>query len=423
MVSIESPSYKGNDDSLIAVLHEQYCKESKQIPVCGYMTLTQGEPAMLIISHGDCTVTVCGDTVEQAQKRPLTQDDVMKQLNKTGNSMFYFDNLEITMDSSVFIPVSRLNELRREGLDNLKDSLLMSYRRKKEPVFPTNTIPADKTIPVSDRALLRCSVTTKEQLDILLQAAPSLDRLYIPADLFYLQECNLQTILTNKNNLNLPIYLSLPRIIRKRDDKYLDYIKEIAGYFDGILVKNLESLCFLREIGYDKAVVTDSSIYNWNRHALSYLNTFRDEYTYPLELTMQENKALQDFSGEYVIYGRTPMMVSANCIRKTTDSCTRSVNSFMQSLTDRYRKELPVFVNCAHCYNEIFNAVSMSCHKELPQLVKNHFYKFRLNFTNEDAATTKQILTFFEHSLYDPDFNETFPLKDYTMGHFKEGAI
>jgi len=423
MVSIDSPSYQGSDDSLINSLHEQYCKESKQVPIHGYMTLTQGSPAMLILSCGDCAITVCGDTVEQAQKRPLTQEDVNKQMNKTGNSMFYFENLEITMDSSVFIPISRLNELRREGLDTLKDSLLASYKRTKEQVCHTNDILADNTILPSEKPLLRCSVTTKEQLDILLQADTPIDRVYIPADLFYLQETDVQMILDNINNRNIQIYLSLPRIIRKRDDKYLDYIKEIAEYFDGILVKNMESLYFLKEIGYLGAVITDSSIYNWNRHSLSYLNTFRDEYTYPLELTLQENKALQDFSGEYIVYGRTPMMVSANCIRKTTDSCTRSVNGFKQSLTDRYRKELPVYTNCIHCYNEIFNAVSMSCHKELPQLLKNHFFKFRLNFTNEDAHMTKLILTFFEYTMYDSGFNGTFPLKDYTMGHFKEGAI
>ena len=65
----------------------------------------------------------------------------------------------------------------------------------------------------------------------------------------------------------------------------------------------------------------------------------------------------------------------------------------------------------------------MSCHKELPQLLKNYFYKFRLNFTNEDADTTRRILEYYDSKLYEPDITAEFPIKEYTLGHFKEGAI
>ena len=243
------------------------------------------------------------------------------------------------------------------------------------------------------------------------------------ADLFYLKEADFKEISKIKENSLTNYYLSMPRIIRKRDDEYLKFVEEILEYFDGALVKNIESLCFLHSIDYKGAIITDSSVYNWNRQALMYLNEFRNEYTYPLELTLQENNNLRDTNGEYIVYGRTPMMVSANCIRKTTDTCTHNINGFEQSLTDRYRKELPVFTNCIHCYNEIFNAISTSCHKELSPLLKNGFRKFRLNFTNEDAGLTRRIIEYYNNVLYQPDLNGEFPLKEYTLGHFKEGAL
>lgn len=138
---------------------------------------------------------------------------------------------------------------------------------------------------------------------------------------------------------------------------------------------------------------------------------------------MREIKALANQEGEYIVYGRTPMMVSANCIRKTTDGCQQNINDFHQALRDRYRKELPVFTNCIHCYNEIFNAVSMSLHKELPQLIKNNFSKFRLDFTNETVEEVLQITAYYIHKLENTDYAEAFPLKEYTSGHYKEGAI
>ncbi len=422
MVSIHSPSYQGSDDKLIETLHEQYCKVSQKVPITGNLVMSVNNPIVLTVRYGDDVVTLSGDTVAQALNKPLTREDVYKQINKTGNSLFFFEHIDITMDTDVFVPVSRLNELRRKALEELTNTILASVRRNK-----ASSAPDDLKRPYNkikdDRPLLRVAVTTKEQLEAVYNSYIEPDRLYIPADLFYLKEADYNDILKKRKISKTEFYLILPRIFRKRDEEYLRFIEHICVFFDGILVKNLESLCFLREIQYEGTIITDSMLYNWNRHALTFLNGFRNEYTYPLELTLQENKALQDYEGEYIVYGRTPMMVSANCIRRTTDTCTHNSNSFSQSLTDRYKKELPVYANCIHCYNEIFNAVAMSCHKELAQLQKNRFYKFRLNFTNEDGDTLIRILMYYMNKLYKPEYDEEFPLKEYTLGHYKEGAV
>ena len=422
MVSVESPSYKGNDERLIESLHEQYCLEALQIPLTGDLTLIIGQPAILTLYYGDTVINSYGDIVAEAQNRPLSREEVFKQINKTGNSGFYFEELNIHMDDGIFMPVKQLNALRRNALEELQNTILVSVRRTR-PV--SDAVIADKyyTNKIYNSPLLRISVTSIEQLKAVNTLNSNIDRVYIPADLLYLKEADYTDILNKKKERDTGYFLSLPRIIRKRDEEYLKFIEHISGFFDGILVKNLESLCFLQSIGYKGIIVTDSSIYNWNREALTYLNEFRDEYTYPLELTIHEIKDLHDFEGEYVVYGRTPMMVSANCIRKTTDTCNHNINGFAQSLTDRYRKDLPVYTNCIHCYNEIYNAVSMSCHKELPQLISNHFYKFRLNFTNEDADTTRRILEYYNSKLFESESHTEFPLKEYTLGHFKEGAL
>lgn len=422
MISVDSPSYKGNDERLIASLHEQYCIEPLQLPIIGNITLVIGQPAILTLYYGDTVITSYGEKVEEAQNRPLSKEEVFKQINKTGNSVFFFEELTINMDDGIFMLVKHLNTLRRNALEELQNTILSSVRRRRDVSEITKK--QKRTNNTTDRTpALRISVTTIEQLNAVFASFIDVDRIYIPADLFYLKEVDYKDILIKKRIHNTSYFLSLPRIIRRRDDEYLKFIEHISEFFDGILVKNLESLCFLQSIGYKGLIVTDSSIYNWNREALSYLNNFRDEYTYPLELTLHEIKDLHDSDGEYVVYGRTPMMVSANCIRKTTDTCTHNINGFSQSLTDRYHKVLPVYTNCIHCYNEIYNAVSMSCHKEMPQLLKNHFYKFRLNFTNEDADTTCRIAEYYNSKLYEPDKDVAFPLKEYTLGHFKEGAL
>ena len=423
MVSLSSPSYKGCDDALVARLHEQYCTQSKRLPVTGKLTLSIEKEALFEVCCNGFSISVSGAVVQKAQNRPLLYEDVYKQINKTGNSDFYFINLDIDMDDSVFIPVKQLNEIRRDALETLKDALLSKYRRVNPLTKKESTAKRPYNKKGDSGICLRVSITSKEQLDAVLANGASVDRIYIPADLLYLKEADYNDILKYKRTADTAFYLSLPRIIRKRDEEYLAFVAHIADFWDGILVKNMESLSFLQSIGYKGRIIADSSVYGWNKSALAFIKQYCDEFTYSLELTLGENKALQDYSGEYVVYGRTPMMVSANCIRKTTDTCTHTANGFAQSLTDRYRKELPVYANCIHCYNEIYNAVSMSCHKDIPQLIKNRFYKFRLNFTNEDANTSIRILSYYFQILENPDYAEEFPLKEYTLGHFKEGAL
>ncbi len=89
----------------------------------------KGEEAVLSIRSGDNEAEVRGAVVEEAKKKPLSHDDILKQLKKCGNSGFYFEETEIIADPDIFIPVSVLNELRRRGLAELKEDILSEYRR------------------------------------------------------------------------------------------------------------------------------------------------------------------------------------------------------------------------------------------------------------------------------------------------------
>ena len=122
MISVDSPSYKGNDERLIASLHEQYCMEPLQLPIIGNIALIIGQPASLTLYYGDTVITSYGEKVAEAQNRPLSKEEVSKQINKTGNSVFVFEELTINMDDGIFMPVKHLNTLRRNALEELQKS-------------------------------------------------------------------------------------------------------------------------------------------------------------------------------------------------------------------------------------------------------------------------------------------------------------
>ena len=62
--------------------------------------------------------------VQAAQNRPLDEEEVLRQLKKTGESYFEFDRLEAQMEGNCFMPIKALNELRRKAFDELKEALI-----------------------------------------------------------------------------------------------------------------------------------------------------------------------------------------------------------------------------------------------------------------------------------------------------------
>ena len=230
-------------------------------------------------------------------------------------------------------------------------------------------------------------------------------------------------MLSEEKDLGVEIYFVLPRIFRVRSEVYADKIKKYLLHVSGVLVRNMEELQWLQECNYSGVVVTDFTIYRWNRSALDYLKNVSEEYTYPIELSMGEVCDLQERDGCYVVYGRVPMMVSANCTKKTMQNCTKNENRFAISIRDRYNKVLPIYCNCIHCYNEVYNAVPTSNHKDLKRLIKNGFHVFRLDFTNEDKQTVVDIIKYYEQEFSGNKNEMSFPITEYTTGHFKEGAM
>ena len=76
---------------------------------------------------------------EPAQKRPVSIEDIEKQMMKTGSTSFYINGLTINgMPENSFIPIGKLNKIRRNVLDNATELLLNYYKPDKKEIRATN---------------------------------------------------------------------------------------------------------------------------------------------------------------------------------------------------------------------------------------------------------------------------------------------
>ena len=75
---------------------------------------------------------------EKAKNRPVTKESIIKQLEKTGGTPFYIENIKFNdMADDLFIPISGLNKIRREILNKAQELLVNHYTPTKKSVKAT----------------------------------------------------------------------------------------------------------------------------------------------------------------------------------------------------------------------------------------------------------------------------------------------
>ena len=443
MVTIHKPSYSGIDENFAASIYEKYVKQPLKAEVSGFVTLKKGQPAALQLMFKDKIAYCEGSMVDSAQKRPVGREDVEKQLNKTGNTDFVFSCLEIDMDEDIFIPLKSLNELRRQAFEELEQQLKESVEtiRKEslkrkfdnlnrfkienvreyaddkqntqdtEKVFVTKTVNNKKQIHVLVASFNQCKIALNN---------PAVRRIYISGDLILDAKSD---FLQELRKSNKEIWIKTSEVLRAKDYNKLEKIIEICKDFaKGMLISNLETYSFLKYHNYFGQIALNYHVYLWNQEARKFWEDKAQSFLMPVECNIHEWKQLQNEKAEYLCYGKIPMMVSANCIRKTKEACRGTGVSFEDSITDRYQTDFQVQTNCNYCYNVIYNSVPNSLHQNLEQIMKLEGLGIRLDFTTESADEMKQILDAYAEYL-DVGKAEFSFMKEYTTGHYKKGAL
>lgn len=430
MITLHSPGYAGREEQLSAKIREQYLLGDYRLSVSGRGWLYKNKKAEFEISYQGITVKAEGNLIEKALNQPLSLEGVKKQLKKSGNTAFRFDSMELDMDADAFMTVKALNELRRLACQELEQRLIETngfFSRECLPPPAAQQLTPPNTWHKGEAATstkLHVLVLNAEQLRAAVKAQVS--RIYIASDL--LLE-NSEMIEKAKEDVKdkTDFYLAMPYITRSRDKTFL---QEIQSYlektlFAGVLIRNLEQLQWLKDIGWQKTKVTDANLYIWNSSAYSVYGRECEECCLPYELNDRELTELLQKTGcegiTQIIYGRIPMMITANCLANTEGKCGKTDKNL--SLTDRYRKVFPVVLSCRHCYNIIYNTVPLSLHQNAEKLKKSGIHAFRLDFTTEGGNETEKILHFYQNMFLGSESDsEPLPFKDYTNGHYKRGV-
>lgn len=107
-------------------------KISKNVLIDGVCTLKKGESLKLVLTDGKNTIEEISDyIVEESINSETTVNRIEEQLRKLGDTVYKFNELKIISDSNIFIPINKLNELRRNAVEKLNNKRLKIKEYKK----------------------------------------------------------------------------------------------------------------------------------------------------------------------------------------------------------------------------------------------------------------------------------------------------
>lgn len=406
------------NEKLLTEVNEQIISQKVKEKINGYLTLAVGEPAKLVLIYDDIVVESEGAIVEEAMNQPMDEARIAKQMRKTGNTEFEFEELNIELSGNIFMPMQNMNELRRSALEVLEQKILERYRRPEPEKMSYDSCLGQG----SEEMKLSVYVEELEQLEeVLLSKVVS--RIYLDANAVHQIWKNdlVETIIEKAHNCGKEIFLGMPHIFRRnaRDIYAKAYDSLVNANWDGMLVRNYEGYEFLRRQGYEKHIVTDYNVYQFNQHAKAFwMEEGVESLTAPLELNYRELKEVGLENSELVVYGHLPMMVSAQCVKKTTEGCRKQKGCV--TLKDRYHKDFVVKNHCDYCYNMIYNTAPVVLSDQKEEVMDLHPKALRLHFTIEDRNAVKEMLRLYEDVFFN-NGKEREPDIEFTRGHFKRG--
>lgn len=423
LLTLNSPAYSETAPGILAEIADRYVHALEKVPVDAQVELCSGKPARLCLRAKEAVITCEGEIVQEAQRQPLQKEKIEQQIRKSGASLLRIQEIELKTQGQVFLPIGAINDLRRKAVFAMEDKLIAAARREAVPydsyVQPQRQRLQKRSAGESRQKPLEACISTWDQFDQVVDRG--LYRIYLDSRLLSEKEM-LQKKLSYKKG-STQIYGSTPYIVREKDYKTLfdmrDSYKE--QLIQGILIRNLESLAILQDDIAKKDLELDHGIYVWNHAALDLLSGRASGICLPVELNKGEWEELITYGKHKmrlsaVVYGRLPMMITANCLKKTSDGCCEKSGTVM--LKDRYGKEFPVYHDCRHCYNIVYNSVPLSLHRAFSEELQETLH-CRLDFTVETAQECRKVTEYFQK--ISVQYEKPF-YSEYTTGHYKRGV-
>jgi putative protease len=418
--------FKTYDSQLMASLE---VKNTRKIPVRMSFRAHVDEPVELWISDGENKIDIQGRSVCIAQRIPISKSAISDQLKKLGNTIFEAHDIIFEIDENIFIPVSEINSLRREGIDRLMQVRTQRWKRQcSRPVIPSWKKPVKPGSPI-----LSVNTDSIESFEAAVDGGA--DMVYIGESrtvrfrrdgLRFVGLDNLRYAIEYGRKKRVKVFFSTPRIMKNINElpdfyspqRTQRWQSELAP--DGFLAANPGVLFHLKNQNSTVPIVLDYPFNVFNRLSLGYLSNYSNRITLSPELTLKEIKNLTSYgSTECIVHGNFPLMVSEHDLARglfpkgAGEVCLKDEKGFI----------FPVKTDLqGRTY--IMNSRELCMLENVPDLIKAGVDCMRIEARMYDPEKTGKITRIYRDAIDDCDIEmKCSVIGEYTTGHYFRGVL
>lgn len=336
-----------------------------------------------------------------AEKQPITKEKLTSQLCKTGNTPFEVSSIDIKLDDNLFIPVSVINDIRRNAFAEYENYILAN-EKKEHPV---------KELPKVEKYSASAHKEISVFFNILREEYSKLknvDNYY-----FTFKDALKNTDLLNK--FNGKKYIMFPTITKRNYAKLIkENINKLASNVNGFVLSNIGQFEYLK--GINTEIIANYTFNTFNTMTLELLQElgFKKAILSP-ELTKVQidNLGNENIKREVISYGNTCVMTSEYCPVGSilggfcsSHSCTKPcVKNDKFYLKDRMNLKFRVLPDNIDCQSRIFNCKTTSIETK-----GINVDSFRIDVIDEDINEVQHIVDITR-------FGKKLSGEDYTNGH------
>ncbi|NJJ34267.1 U32 family peptidase [Clostridioides difficile] len=410
--------FKTSDSELMDRVQATFQQDKELIKtnIKAKASIKLGKKPVLSISDfcGNTSIVEGEKIVEKAIKVALSKEKIETQIQKLGNTPYTSKDIEIDLDEGVSMPISVLNQMRRDCIELLdQERIKIKGRKFKENRLKYQPDRVNKQKRLNTVPKIRVKVKNLEQLEAVLKY--NVDLIYyedintLSKALEMVSNISKESIVSNVNNINTSgeksssventesrLIYSVPRIIRNKEYKQFETLDNIKG-INKVQIGNWGSMEYFK----GKDLNIDCYLNAFNSESI---NHFKDEGAGTVclsqELNLNEIKQTLKYTDveiEAVIYGYTPMMITEYCpmgvvVRdckkdKRVAKCKESSYALRDFTDASYRITQDIF-----CRSTIYNSKVTCMLDNLYELDEIGIDVFRIDFTVEDSEMVKKVI-------------------------------
>ena len=364
--------YKMIDSSIDITIDNTY-KKGIIIEAIG----SSGAPLTLLTKiDGNVYKGTSTELFQDAQKKPIDSEALIKQLSKLNETSFYLKDIKNSLNGNLFMTISSINEARRNLISN---------------------------------------INTK------MQGARVINQINDDSDPIYYNDDNeISAFCTNMEQYNTLKELGIKHIYFENYVPYVDaQFKEIAN--SEVLAGNYGALYKYKGkdliCDYSFNAINSKAIYELHKAGARFV-TLAFETSYQDLKDIYDNYKYGDANLEMIIYGKQNLMTTKYCPLKRYGQCG-DCNNHHYSLNDE--KGAFEIYHQEKCITHIINEKPINLIDEAPYIQK-YVKRLRLQFTNETKEKIIEVVNNLKSKL-NGSKESFFNSKNDTRGYFRREII